>query len=433
VIPFIIIASVMTLVALAWVVVPLVRHQRSTAIAREASNVAILRDQSRELERDLALGALTPGQHDEARRELEARVLEESRPQDTPAVTPVRAGRRTLWAIAAAVPVAAVALYAWWGNFDAFSPVAQVDQTHQLSKEQVSEMVAKLAARLEKEPDNADGWMVLARSYYALKRYPDAVRAFEHVNQLVPDQPGVLVDYADALAATQQSLQGKPIELVMQALKVDPTNWKALALAGTAAFDRNDYKEAVAYWQQLKQVLPPESEMSKSVDASIAEARQLGGLKVAAAPAQSATVPQMKASETAPLPPKSSASTAASTGSTAAANNKVEGTVTLSPALASRVKPDDVVFIFARAAEGPRMPLAIIKRQVKELPAKFALDDSTAMTPNMTLTSYPQIVVGARVSKSGNAMPNAGDLEGYSPPVKAGATGLNVVIDRVLQ
>lgn len=420
-IPFIITAGVMTAIALAWVVVPLMRHQRTASIAREASNVAILRDQLQELEHDLATGAITRAQHDEARHELEARVLEESQPQPSTS-TPLLSstGRRTLWAIAAIVPVAAVALYALWGNLDAFSPMAKVDNhQHEVNAEQVDAMVGKLAARLEKEPNNAEGWMILARSYYALKRFPEAARAFEHVAQLVPDQPNVLVDYADALGATQQSLKGKPTELVMQALKLEPTNWKGLALAGTAAFDRTDYKQAIGYWEQLKQVLPPESEMSKSVEGSIAEARQLGGIK----------------GDTASPAPKIAAVSApsATPDAPAVTANKLEGTVALSPALAGRVKPDDIVFIFARPAEGPRMPLAIIKRQVKELPAKFLLDDSTAMTPNTTLTSYPKIVVGARVSRSGNAMPNPGDLEGYSAPVKAGATGLSVVIDHVVQ
>ena len=420
-IPFIVIAVVMTAIALAWVVVPLMRRQRGIAVARETSNLTILRDQLQELERDLADGAITRMQYDEARQELEARALEESQPQERTA--PSRVGRRTVWAIAAVVPVAALALYAAWGNFDAFAPIARVDSSQRgMSREQVNDMVGRLAARLEKEPNNVEGFTILARSYYALGRYPEAARAFEHLATLTPNRPDVLVDYADALAATQQSLQGKPIELVTQALKLDPGNWKGLALAGTAAFDRADYKEAVAYWEKLKQVLPSDSPMSKSVEASIAEARQLGALRGEPVAASNGAAAGTTASR--------SAGTPTAVGVNA---NRVEGTVALSPAVAAQARPDDVVFIFARAVEGPRMPLAIIKRTVKELPATFTLDDSTAMTPNMTLSSYAQIMVGARVSKSGNAIPRPGDLEGYSPPVKAGATGLHVVIDRVVQ
>jgi len=426
VIPFIIVAAIMVAVALAWVLVPLVRHRRSDIVAREASNVAILRDQLKELDNDVASGALAPAQHEQAKHELEQRVLEEAAPlPGTATPTTARAGKRTVWVIAGIIPLAAIALYALWGNLDAFSPIAELGTAqHEINPQQMNEMVAKLAAKLEKEPGNAEGWMILARSYYAMQRFPDAVRAFERVNKLVPNEPNVLVDYADALAASQQSLQGRPTELVMQALQIDPANWKGLALAGSAAFDRNDYKQAVAYWEQLKQVLPSDSPMAKSVDSSIAEARQLGGIASRGAPSELAKSVSPTISASAEMP--------SGTAPASPATAKVEGTVTLAPQVAAKASPDDTVFIFARPAEGPRMPLAIIKRQVKDLPTKFTLDDSMAMTPNATLASYPQIVVGARVSKSGNAMPKPGDLEGYSLPVKAGATGLNVVIDRTL-
>ncbi len=420
----------MVAIALAWLVVPLLRHRRSTAIGREASNVAILRDQLKELDADLQNGGLSPEQHQQARHELEQRVLEESVPQgnavEASASASPGAGRRTVWALAAIIPLAAIALYAFWGNFEAFSPIAQSGQ-HQMSSEQIGQMVAKLEARLQTDPDNADGWLMLARTYYAMGRYQQATRAFERAAKLIPDDPNLLADYADALGATQQSLQGKPTELVAQALKIDPRNWKALALAGTAAFDRQDFKQAVAYWEQLKAVAPADLEMAKTIDTSIAEARQLGGLAPAANAAAGTTRPATEAvAANAPNAPVTATATPAMPGS------KLDGTVTLSPQLAAKAGPDDVVFIFARAAEGPRMPLAIVKRQVKDLPTAFTLDDSMAMAPNMRLSSFPEIVVGARVSKSGTATPQSGDLEGVSAPVKAGATGVRIVIDRAL-
>ncbi len=428
-IPFAVIAVAMVAIALAWLVVPLLRQRRTASIAREASNVAILRDQLKELDADLRNGAVSPEQHQQARRELEQRVLEESVPQQPAQPTSVAAtsaGRRTVWALAAVIPVAAIALYALWGNFESFSPMAQTSQ-HQMSSEQIGQMVAKLEARLQKEPENADGWLVLARTYYSMGRYQEATRAFERASKLIPDDASLLADYADALGATQQSLQGKPTELVAQALKIDPRHWKALALAGTAAFDRQDFKQAVAYWEQLKAVAPADLEMAKTIDSSIAEARQLGGLAGAA----NAGAP-MPATSAPNAPTVAKNAPAGSPAAPAMPGSKLEGTVSLSPQVAAKASPDDLVFIFARAAEGPRMPLAIIKRQVKDLPAPFTLDDSTSMAPNMTLSSFPEIVVGARVSKSGNAMPASGDLEGVSLPVKAGATGVKVVIDRAV-
>jgi cytochrome c-type biogenesis protein CcmH len=299
---------------------------------------------------------------------------------------------------------------------------------HDITPQQMQEMATKLATKLEAEPNNPEGWVMLARTYYVLKRHDDAARAFERALTLVPDDAGVLADYADSLGATQGGLSGKPQQLIERALKADPTHWKALALAGTAAFDRKDYNQAVVYWERMKATVPPDSQLAGSIDASIAEARELGGLKSAPAsaapPAAAVALPSAGGIANAPAAPASGAS--ALPGAT------ITGTVKLAPALAGRVSPTDTVYIFARAAEGPKMPLAIMKKQVKDLPSAFSLDDSMAMAPNFALSNFPSIVVGARISKSGNAAPQSGDLEGLSPAVKVGVTGLAVVIDRTL-
>jgi cytochrome c-type biogenesis protein CcmH len=287
------------------------------------------------------------------------------------------------------------------------APASVAGGAHNFTPEQVEKMVSDLAARLEKEPDNLEGWVVLARSYYALKRFDAAAKAFERVVKLAPDEPDLLADYADALAtAGGGTLGGKPLALVKRALEIDPTHWKALALAGTEAFNRKDYGTAVAFWEKLRATAPAGSPIAESIDASIAEARQLGGLEPGAKPAA----------------PAAAAAPAA----------RVAGKVSISPDLLGKAAPTDTVFVFARAAEGPRMPLAIVRKQVKDLPFDFALDDSMAMAPNMKLSSFPAVVVGARISKSGNATPQSGDLEGLSKPVKLGATGVAIVIDRAL-
>lgn len=428
-ITFISIAAVMVVTALAWILVPLLGRGKAGGIAREASNVAILRDQLRELDADLATGAMPREHYEQARRELEQRVLEESKAVSIPGGA---ASQSTAWTAAilgAAIPLAALLLYVSLGNHDAFLPAAtraaKAGAEHEVTPQQVEEMVAKLAAKLDKEPDNPDGWVMLARTYYALNRHADAARAFERALTVVPDNAELLADYADSVAASQGGLRGKALELVDRALKADPTHWKALALAGTAAFERKDYKSAVVYWERMKATVPPGSPIAGSIDASIAEARELGDLKSAptsaAAPSANARV-----AESASAPAGAAATLSLLAGAT------VAGTVTLAPDLAAKTAPTDVVYIFARAAEGPKLPLAILKKQVKDLPAVFTLDDSMAMAPNFALSNFPQVVVGARISKSGNATPQSGDLEGFSPVVKTGSTGLTVVIDRAL-
>ncbi|MDQ6621341.1 MAG: c-type cytochrome biogenesis protein CcmI [Pseudomonadota bacterium] len=427
-IAFAVVAITMIAIAVAWVLVPLIRHHRSAGLEQVASNVAILRDQLRELDADAAAGRITPADYEEARRELEQRVLDEAQPD--PAIAPPKPARfasATVWSVAAVLPVAALALYAAWGNLDALSPAAKIEPPQrEVTPGQVNEMVAKLAKRLETEPNNTEGWLILARSYQALNRFAESSRAFEHVLKFVPNDPNVLVDYADALAASQQSLQGKPTDLVAQALQIDPTHLKGLALAGSAAFDRNDYKQAVSYWEALRKRVPADSPLVPSIDQSIVEARQLAGI---AAPggggASQGTARDRPSGDLA-------SANGPSSGSSAAASGKVEGVVTLSPAIAANASPNDTVFIFARAADGPRMPVAVLKRRVRDLPVRFTLDDSTAMSPDVKLSSFAKLIVGARVSKTGSAMPASGDLEGYSPAIAPGTLDVNIVIDRAI-
>ncbi|MEO8676512.1 MAG: c-type cytochrome biogenesis protein CcmI [Casimicrobiaceae bacterium] len=428
-IAFVVIAAMMVAAALAWILVPLLRGATGPGVAREASNVSILRDQLKELETDLGTGVMPREQYEQARRELEGRVLEESKAQPGAAApAPSTAGAWTAAIVAGSLPLGALLIYVALGNFTAFAPLsvrnaetaAAGGAQHDVSPEQIEKMIAEVKARLAKDPGQAEGWVVLARTYYQINRYPEAADAFEHATALVPGEAGLLADYADALAAAQGgTLQGKPMELVARALAIDPAQWKALALAGTAAFDRKDYAQAVTYWEQMKATVPSGSPLAQSIDSSIAEARELGGVKAGPALPPPAMA---KAPAVAPATPP-----AAATGRAA-----VAGTVTLAPALAAKASPDDVVFVFARAAQGPKMPLAILKKQVRDLPITFTLDDSMAMAPNMSLANFPDVVVGARVSKSGQAIPQSGDFEGLSAPVKIGTSGIAIVIEKSL-
>ena len=261
---------------------------------------------------------------------------------------------------------------------------------------------------------------MLARSYTVLGRFGDAIPAYARAAELQPNNAALLSDYADAVAATQQTANNpRSIALIERALKADPKYPKALALAGSAAFDRGEYAVAIAHWQKIADQLPPGSELAPRVQAMIGEAREkLGGAGAAPAPSPP------PAALAAVRPPASAAK--------AATGTSVSGTVTLDPALAAQAAPDDSVFVFARAASGSRMPLAVQRAQVKDLPLAFRLDDSMAMAPGMTLSSAPQLTVGARISKSGNAIAQPGDLAGETTGVAPGAKNVAIRIGTVV-
>jgi len=415
---FVLIAVGMVAIALAAVLIPLLRGS-TPGVLREATNVAILRDQLRELDADLDAGTMPRDRYDQAKQELLQRALEESKSVEAVAAKAPQSAAWTAAVLGSTLPIAALLLYLALGNHDAFAPLAVQSKPageHKVTRQDIEALAEKLAAKLKDDPANVDGWVMLARTYQALDRNEDSARAFDRAVALLPDNADLLADYADLLATIDGGFREKSVQLVEQALKADPRHWKALALAGTAAFNRKDYKTAVGYWERMKATVPPTSPLAGSIDASIAEARELGGLKAAAAPA-------------APLPATPAAPPAATAASAGA---RIAGTVQLAPALADKVSPTDTVYIFARAVDGPRMPLAILKKQAKDLPVTFALDDSMAMTPSLALSNFPSVIVGARVSKSGSATPQSGDLEGLSSAVKLGATGLAVVIDRTL-
>jgi cytochrome c-type biogenesis protein CcmH len=423
---FIIIAALMVAAALAWVLWPLLRPANRASVERRMVNLSVYKDQFADLDADLARGSISQDNYNEAKAELERRMLEESR-SDKEATTAAPVGAvRTALVIGAAIPVIAGLLYAKLGAPDAFSPLATAPQDqHQLSGAQIDEMTTKLAARLEKEPDNVDGWVMLARTYYQQRKFPQAARAYEKLTVLLPNEADLYADYADALAMAQgRQLSGKPMELVKKALELDPNQWKALAMAGTEAFDRKDYKAAITYWERLKANAGDEP-IGKQIQASIDEARQLAGLPPSAPTAPVAPV--------AAATSKAAPAQAAKAEAPAAAGGKgVSGTVTLEKALAGKANPTDSVFVFARPADGSKMPIALTRAQVKDLPLKFTLDDTTAMNPQVKMSSFQEIILVARISRSGSAMPASGDLEGLSKPIKVGSTGVAVTIDRAL-
>ncbi len=296
--------------------------------------------------------------------------------------------------------------------------------SHAVSAEQIAEMTQRLAARLKEQPQDPQGWAMLGRSYSVLGRNDDAVQAYATAVAQQGDDAALLADYADALAVkNNRVLAGEPMKWVRRALDIDPKNVKALALAGTDAFDRKDFSGAVKLWEKLLEHGPSDAGFVEQVKSSIAEARERSG--IASAPSAKPASPGATAATATAAAPKQPPNGAAGAGVGAS----VSGSVRLSAALAAKASPDDTVFIFARAAEGSRMPLAVLRKRVRDLPANFTLDDSLAMSPAAKISGAQRVIVGARISKSGQAMASPGDLTGQVGPVPLGSNGLALEID----
>ena len=409
---FWIVAGLLMAGALLFVVPPLLRKPQNAAGDGGQGNVGLYRDQLADLDRDLQSGTLAADQYEQARQDLERRLAEELEHAAVPVASRGHAG--VAGAVIAGIPVLAIALYVVLGTPQALNPAAVTASGagHAVTAEQIEGMVEKLAQRLRTEPGDVTGWSMLGRSYAALNRFPEASAAFAQAVKLLPKDAALLADYADMLAMAQgRRLAGEPRRIIARALAVDPNHFKALALAGSAAFEAQEYAEALQHWERLARALPPDGEMAASVAASIAEARGLAGGVTA------------KSGKTAEKP-------APQTGGT---EFSIRGTVRLSAELQAKTAPGDTVFVFARALSGPRAPLAVRRFRADQLPAEFVLDQASAMSPELTLAQFKEVVVGARITKSGNATPQRGDLEGLRQPVKVGATRIDLVIDTVVQ
>lgn len=401
-------AAIMVIVALLFTVPAIMRGGRLAGTDQDALNADIIRGHIAELDTDLKSGRLDAGQYAAARNDLERELLYDlSSPVPESRKTATRSGQWAAILLVAGLPLSAVFLYNTLGSKDlipqldqaALAP-AKPDAASPGTAHSLEEMVDQLAARMRAQPDDLQGWVMLARSYVVLKRHLDAVNAYANARRLGGDSPELLADYADSLVMSNGGrFTDQAGEMLQTALKSQPDNIKALWLIGHWKDQEGAYSEAIEYWQRAAALLPEDGEDAPVIARQIEQARlRLGAAGVSGDEKQPAQA--------------STASPAADTPAPAAA-------LQVSVALDTRLdaQPDDTVFIFARAMQGPRMPLAIVRKQVKDLPVTVTLDDSMAMSPAMVLSKFDQVLVGARVSKSGNAMPQSGDLQGSVSPV----------------
>jgi len=416
---FWIICALLILVAMPFVVVPLWRTtQQSNAVLRDAANLEIFRDQIAEMDADLRNGLLTQELYEQGKRELQSRLLDEVKEEPQGSSIVVRNPLKALAIILAVLlPLASAGLYWQIGNTDVLSPDAALSATGGMGDIRSSDAIKALEEKVAQNPSDGESLLLLARAYGELERYGDSVKAYEKLTEFVNDEAWIWADYADMLAMVHgQKLAGPPTKLIDKALALDPNHPKSLALAGSAAMERGDYTAAIRHWGRLLNGLPPGSEDAKMIEDGIQQAKQFLAMSKGGKGA-----PMLE--QIAPAQEQQAASSG---------KEKLSGTVTLSAELKGKVSPEDTLFVLARATQGPKMPLAILRKQVKDLPVQFTLDDSMAMMPQMKLSNFDEVVVIARISKSGNAMPESGDLQGMSKPLKPGRSGLKISIDSLV-
>jgi cytochrome c-type biogenesis protein CcmH len=401
---FWIFAGLMLATALALLLAPLLGRRSGRALAAKMTA----------LRQAHATGVLSEAEY---AAKLKALAAESDAPAQPAAPLPLVLG------LAVALPLAAIALSSWKGNPRAIDAPSASPEAASVANSphadgasaagpEMEKAVAGLAEKLKQNPEDLQGWLLLGRAYKNMQRFAEAREALTTAYKLAPDNPEVMVDYAEALAlaSADHKIDGEARALIDKVFKADPTNQRALWLIGIAEAQAERYPQAVSAWESLLPMLPADSPIAGSVREQIAEARKRAG---------------MPADPLAVAPPTG---TSAPRAAAATGGASLTVTVDLAPELKSKVNPEDVLYIFARASEGPKMPLAIQRMTAADLPATVTLTDGMGMTPTMRLSSVEQVVVGARISKTGVATPTSGDLQVLSKPITTKAQTAPVLL-----
>ena len=408
---FLLVGTLIVVLVLALLFRPFFWKNEETNVSRRQLNTVIYKDQLVRLESDRNEKMIAQDDYEQARAELQRRLIDDDNVAD--ATVTLQPPKKTLIGIGIALPVLAVVLYLGLGNPATLDPKGP---QHKVDASELNTMLEGLAKKLAKEPDNLQGWAMLARSYKAVGRNAEAEQAFGRAGTLLDSDAQLLADYADSIATNAGgNLAGRPTELIEKALKVDPNNGMSLWLSGTAAFQRNEYDKAIGTWERLVQQLEPGSEDEKMLQNAIGEAYAKSGKKAPTVVAGSGNVPN-------PHTKGPAANANPSAG--------VSGEVELDAALKAKALPTDIVMVIARLP-GTRMPMAVLRVPASQLPLKFTLDDSLAMNPESLISNAAQVEVEVRISKTGLAMPEPGDLLSKAQIVKVGAKGLKLRVDRV--
>ena len=380
---FLLIVSVLILIAFLLILPPLWRKQTVQEADLDQRNIAIAQHRLAELKENRLSGGLSQEQYEEQLADLE-QALSDDLEIKSHVTTAQSQGRWVIYVLALGIPLLAGSLYFTLGNYQAISHSAEMSvDPEALKLEEINKMVGGLAEKMKANPDDAKGWLMLGRSYKALDQFPKAVDAFANAYRLLGDQAEVMLLYADAIAyANDKNLAGKPTELVFKALALEPDNMNALWLGGMAKAQQGDPATAIKLWKKLETLLPPNSEPLQEIQDLLAKIESTDAIN------------------------------RVSTQPTDVAGVALEVQVSLAPELQKATSPGDTVFVYAQALSGPKMPLAIVRKQVSDLPLSVSLNDTMAMMPTMKLSNFSQVKLLARISKSGNAMSQPGDLIG---------------------
>ncbi|WP_305907771.1 c-type cytochrome biogenesis protein CcmI [Methylomarinum sp. Ch1-1] len=389
-------------IAMLFIVPPLWRRNELAESEVDQRNINIARQRLKELKRLLEEGALTQAQFDEQYQELELTLSDEldSLKQIS---APSSQGKWIIPVVVLFVPLLSLSLYFSLGDTQAQVKAEQQQlarQQQEKAQQTIDKMVAGLAERLKQQPDDAEGWLMLGRSLKYMQQYDKAAEAFAQAYRLLGDEVSVMLYYADALAMARGGrLAGKPAELIFKALALSPDDATGLWLGGMAKAEAGEFAQALQYWQKLEPLLPKDSPSRRELQGMMAALKSR--LNETTEPAEAAPAVNIAVS------------------------------VRLSESLRQQAQADDVVFVYAQALNGPKMPLAIVRKSVADLPLSVQLNDAMAMTPAMKLSAFSRVKVIARVSGSGNAMPQAGDLIGQAEVAELGPnSSVAITIDR---
>lgn len=391
---FVISALLLLILVLVLLLRPLFFPAKESSTSRRQMNAAIYREELDKLEADRLAGTVDSHSYEQTHAEMRQRLFQDTDEADDHAV--LGSPKKTIIGICLFVAILSAGFYFYLGDA---AQIAQKSPEKPMTQESVEKMVEEFAAKMDKEPDNLKGWAMLARSYRILGRNAEAANAYARAGSFVDSDPQLLADYADVLAANANgNFAGKPQQLINKALAQDPNNLLALWLSGTAAFNAQNYKAAVQSWEKLAKQLPADSDEARALAASIAEARSKGGLAPVSAPVIS--------------------------------NQGVSGQVDISPELKSKIIAGDFLMVIARKP-GERMPVAVLKTPVTAFPISFVLNDALAMSPNALISQMPEVSVEVRISKTGMAMPESGDLISTPQTIKVGTSNARLIIGQI--
>ena len=410
---FWIISAILVFIALAFIL-PSLRNRNAIHDASREQNIAIAQEQLADLESRFEQGEVSQEDYESSRDEHEQALFNDIKNSDNhSSIATTKTSKMSLLGstlILLLIPAISIPLYLKTGSLGFTTLLDSKQAAQQIKKSNVpmkadgtpdiDQMVAGLQKKMDANPDNAKGWYMLGRSYMVLKRYPEAAKAFESASKLQPDSADAMLSLADALSMSSQGqLAGRPTELVNKALKLDPQNLTALWLSGMAARQQGNYLDAITQWNKVLPLIIDKPEDTTEVNRLISEAKSQLSPELQEDLAKGAKVAVVDKNDS-------------------AAGIKVN--ISISEEMLKQSSPDDLVFIYAKAMSGPPMPLAALRKQVKDLPISVTLNDDMAMMPNLKLSGFPEVVVGARVSKTGRPIAENGDLYAEKSSIKEG-------------